>query len=145
MKKKSKFINADMLESFVCDETYSSVMLMGDELVGEPVINMNQGTLQPHTRLGGGHHDLPEIYYVVSCQQGAEVVTGTGKDGDDEIHYKVKPGDTIFLPAGVHHWIDNRNCDEVFVIMTLWPRQEQNDLFHKRLAAWGTSFKFKNK
>ncbi len=143
--KKSTFINADMLEPFVCDETYSSVMLMGDELVGEPVINMNQGTIQPHQRLAGGHHDLAEIYYVVNCQPGAEVVTGTGKDGDEEIHYKVKPGDTIFIPAGVHHWIDNRPCDMAFTIMTLWPRQEQNDLYHKRLAKWGTSFRFKDK
>ena len=36
MKKKSTFINPDMLEPFVCDDTYSSIMLMGDELAGEP-------------------------------------------------------------------------------------------------------------
>lgn len=141
--KKSMLINADMLEPYVCAKHYSSIMLMGEELVGEPVINMNLGILQPHTRLGGGHHDQSEIYYVVNCQQGAEVVTGTGQDGDEEIHYKVKPGDTIFIPGGVHHWIDNRPCDEIFTIMTLWPNQEQNDMYLQRLNAWGTSFKFK--
>lgn len=141
--KKSTFISEDMLEPYVCNEAYSSVMLMGEELVGEPAINMNCGTLQPHTRLGGGSHEKAEIYYVVSCQEGAEVVTGTGKEGDEEIHYKVKAGDTIFIPGGVFHWIDNRNCDEVFKIMTLWPKQELNDMYFVRREAWGTSFRYK--
>jgi len=143
--KKSTFINADMLEPFVCDETYSSKMLLGEDLVGEPAINLNQGTLKAHTRLAGGHHDEAEIYYVVDCQEGAEVVTGTGADGDEEIHYKVKAGDVIFIPGGVHHWIDNRKCDEPFVIMTMWPRQEQNGIYAVRKKEWGTSFKFKDK
>ena len=55
----------------------------------------------------------------------------------------MKPGDTVFIPAGVHHWVDNRSCDKAFTLMTLWPRQEQNDLYHKRLGEWGTSFRFK--
>ena len=59
--KKSTFINADMLEPLVCDETYSSKMLMGEDLVGEPAINMNIGTLQPYTRLPGNciHNAIP--------------------------------------------------------------------------------------
>ena len=143
MKKKSTFINPDMLEPFVCDDTYSSIMLMGDELVGEPCINMNYGTLKPHTRLGGGSHEDAEIYYVAGCQEGAEVVTGTGEADDEEIHYKVKPGDVIYIPGGVFHWIDNRACDEEFHIMTIWPKQEQNGLYFTRKEAWGASFKFK--
>ena len=141
--KKSTFISADMLKPYVCNEAYSSIMLMGEDLVGEPAININQGTLQPHTRLGGGHHEEAEIYFVVNCQEGAEVVTGTGEEGDEEIHYRVKPGDVIFIPGGVHHWIDNRRCDKVFIIMTLWPKQEQNEMYHIRLDDWGTSYIFK--
>ena len=142
--KKSTFINAEMLEPYICDETYSSKMLMGEDLVGEPAVNMNVGSLKPHSRLPGGHHDDAEIYYIVDCEQGAEVVTGTGNDGDDEIHYKVKAGDVIFIPGGVHHWIDNRNCGSPFIIMTIWPKQEQNGIYHTRKKEWGTSFKFVN-
>jgi len=140
MKKKSTFINTDMLEPLVCSPDYSSIMLMGEDLVGEPAINMNRGTLKPGTRLGGGTHEKAEIYYVVDCQEGAEIVTG---EGEDEIRYKVKPGDTVFIPAGCFHWIDNRKCDRAFELMTLWPRQEDNDVYYVRQKEWGTNFKFK--
>lgn len=140
MSKKSTFINTDMLEPLVCSPEYSSIMLMGEDLVGEPAININRGTLQPGTRLGGGTHEKAEIYYVVSCGEGAEVVTGTG---EDEVHYKVKAGDTVFIPGGVFHWVDNRMCDITFELMTLWPRQEDNDVYFVRQKKWGTNFKFK--
>ena len=140
--KKSTFINTDMLEPFIVDDKYSSKMLMGEDLVGEPAINMNVGTLKAGARLAGGSHSEAEIYYVVDCGQGAKVVTGTGKDGDEEIRYKVKAGDTIFIPGGVYHWIDNSPCNAPFIIMTIWPRQEQNGVYHERKKAWGTSFRF---
>ncbi len=143
MKKKSTFINKEMLEPYVCDDVYTSIMVMGDELVGEHCINLNQGILKPHTRLAGGEHEKAEIYYVVDCQEGAEVVTGTGAPDDEEIHYKVKPNDIIYIPGGCHHWINNLDCDKPFVIMTMWPNQEDNGLYHVRLKDWGTSFKFK--
>jgi len=136
----SIFVNADKLEGFVCDDTYTSYMLMGDELAGEPVINVNWGVLKPHTRLAGGSHEKTELYFVFKCQEGAAVVTG---QGEDEIRYHVKPGDMICIPGGCHHWIDNRDCDEEFVIVTMWPKQEDNGLYHVRLKDWGTSFKFK--
>ena len=142
--QKSVLINADMLEPYICDEAYTSKMIMGEDLVGEPAINLNQGTLQPHTKLPGGHHENAEIYYVVDCQAGAEVVTGTGKNGDEEIRYQVKAGDVIFIPGGVHHWIDNRKCDQPFIIMTIWPSQEQNGVYFTRKKDWGTSYRFKS-
>lgn len=142
MVKESTFINKEMLEPYVCDDVYTSIMVMGDELVGEPAINLNQGILKPHTRLAGGHHEKAEIYYVVSCGKGAQIVTG-GADGNPEKRYDCKANDIVFIPGGCHHWINNEPCDEEFVIMTMWPNQEDNGLFHTRLAAWGTSFKFK--
>ena len=143
--KKSTFINTDMLEPFVCNEAYTSINLMGRDLVGEAAINMNRGTLQPHTRLGGGTHNNAEIYYVVSCQDGAEIVTGRDEEGDEEIRYRVKAGDTVFIPADVFHWIDNRACDEPFELLTLWPCQEQNDMYFVRQQEWGTNYRFKEK
>jgi len=137
---KSFLVNAKKLEAFVCDDVYSSTMLMGDELTGEPVINVNWGTLKPHTRLDGGSHEKAELYLVFQCQEGAEVVTG---EGEEEVRYKVSPGDLIYIPGGCFHWIDNRMCDEEFIIITLWPKQEDNGAYHVRYKAWGTSFKFK--
>lgn len=71
MKRKSIFINRDMIEGFVCDDVYTSYMMTGDELLneGEHMINCNMGTLKPHSRLAGGHHDDLEIYYVVDCRR----------------------------------------------------------------------------
>ncbi len=146
MKRKSIFVRRDNLEGFVCDDVYTSYMMTGDELLeeGETMINVNMGTLKPHSRLAGGHHDDLEIYYVVSCQEGAKVVTGQDIPGEDEeTVYDVKAGDIVVIPGGVHHWIDNRDCDEEFVIMTMWPKQEQNGCYFARKEAWGESFRFK--
>ena len=146
MKKKSIFLNRDMLEGFVCDDVYTSYMMTGDELLDntEKVVNVNMGTLKAGSRLAGGHHEDTEIYYVVDCAPGAKVVTGQDIPGEDEeTVYDVKPGDFVVIPGGVHHWIDNRACDKEFTIMTMWPTQEQNGCYHSRFAAWGKSFKFK--
>ena len=146
MKKKSIFINRDMIEGFPCDDTYTSYMMTGDELVNgeEKLINCNIGTLKAGGRLPGSHHEKTELYYVVDCGENAKVVTGQNIPGEDEeIVYDVKPGDFIVIPGGVHHWIDNTKCDKEFTIMTMWPDQEQNGCYHSRFQAWGKSFKFK--
>lgn len=140
--KKSIQIHPDMMEPYVCSEIYSSTMLMGEDIVGEPAINLNQGVLKPYSRLPGNRHNGAEVYYVVECGEGAEVVTGTCEEGDEETHYKVKARDIIFIPAGVYHWINNKNCDAPFIVMTIWPKQEQNDVYYARKDAWGTSCRF---
>ena len=146
MKRKSIFINRDMIEGFVCDDVYTSYMMTGDELLneGEHMINCNMGDLKPHSSLAGSAHEDMEIYYVVNCAKGAKVVTGQDIPGEDEeTDYDVKPGDFIIITGGVLHWIDNRDCDETFTIMTMWPKQEQNGCYFARKDAWGKSFKFK--
>lgn len=146
MKRKSIFINRDMIEGFVCDDVYTSYMMTGDELLneGEHMINCNVGTLKAGARLAGSAHEEMEIYYVVDCAEGAKVVTGQDIPGEDEeTVYDVKPGDFIVIPGGVFHWIDNRTCDKEFTIMTMWPKQEQNGCYFARKEAWGKSFKFK--
>jgi len=143
MENKSVYVNADMLEPYVTGPNYQSVMVMGDELVGEHCINCNIGTVAPGGRLAGAHHEKAELYYVVSCaEKDAKVATGKPEDGNEKI-YDVKTGDFIYIPGGLHHWIDNTRCDVPFVIMTMWPDQEQNGMYFKRLKEWGTSFKFK--
>ena len=60
-----KLVNAENVKPFVCDETYSSKMLTGDEMAGRPVININEGTLAAGCRTAGGAHEETEIYYIV--------------------------------------------------------------------------------
>jgi len=148
MKKKSVFINRDMIEGFKLydDYTYTSYMMTGDELVNgeEKIINCNVGTLTPGSRLPGGDHEKTELYYIIDCGENAKVVTGKNIPGEEEeTVYDVKPGDFIVIPGGVFHWVDNTKSDKEFVVMTMWPTQEQNGTYFKRLEAWGTSFKYK--
>lgn len=132
-----KLVNAENVEAFVCDETYSSKMLTGDEMAGQQVININEGTLQPHCRTEGGAHDETELYYIVSAKSGTFVWL------DDDC-VPVKNGDIIVIPPHVFHWIDNTKSDEPFILFTLWPKQEQNGVFFARQKAWGTSVRVKN-
>ena len=119
-KKKWSFVNAENVVPFVCDETYSSKQLTGDELAGFPVININEGTLKGGCRTGGGAHEETEIYYIVE---------GTGYVWLDEDRVPVKPGDIIIIPPHVFHWIDNTMNDAEFKLFTLWPKQEQNEVY----------------
>ena len=126
--------NAENTVPFECDATYSSRMLTGDEMAGMPVVNINHGTLKASCNTGGGVHEETEIYIVLSCAKGSAVWLG-----DERL--PAKNGDTIIIPPGVFHWIENENCDQPFVLLTVWPRQEQNETYFARYRAWGTSVK----
>ncbi len=131
--RKWSFVNAENVEPFVCDETYSSKQLTGDEMAGFGVININEGTLKGGCRTAGGVHEDAEIYYITE---------GKGQLWLDEDCLEVKPGDIIVIPPGVFHWIDNRMNEEAFKLFTLWPKQEQNGVYFERMKAWGTSVKY---
>ncbi len=130
-KKPWKLVNAENVKAYVCGPEYSSKMLTGDEMAGFPVINVNEGTLKPGMRTGGGAHEETEIYYVVSCAEKSCVWL-------DEDCINVKPGDLIIIPPQVFHWIDNTAGDVPFVLFTLWGRQEHNEMYHIRQKAWGS-------
>ncbi len=134
-KIKWTLVNAENVVPFVCDETYSSKMLTGDEMAGIPVININEGTLKAGYRTEGGAHDDTEIYYMVDCAENTYVWLD-----DDRI--PVKNGDIIVIPPHVFHWIDNTQSDKPFKLFTFWPRQELNGVFFARKNAWGTSVKY---
>lgn len=138
MEKKLewKLVNAENVVPYVCGPDYSSRMLIGDEMAGHPVLNINEGTVAPHTRLGGGVHEETEIYYVAKCKPDCCYIAL-----DDKM-LPVKEGDFIVIPGGVFHYIDNTASDEEFKIITFWSRQEQNELFFTRFNEWGTSVKY---
>lgn len=129
--------NAENTVPFECDDTYSSRMLTGDEMAGMPVANINHGTLKAHCNTSGAAHQETEIYIVLSCGEGAAVWLG-------EDRLPAKNGDVIIIPPGVFHRIENENCDQPFVLLTVWQKQEQNETYFSRLRAWGTSVKLKD-
>ena len=129
-------VHSNELVEYRSGETYSSKLLTGDEMAGHHVVNINEGTLAPFSRTAGAAHEDTEIYYMVDVAEGSKVVL------DDE-PIPVKNGDIIIIPGGVFHWIDNLNCDKPFVLFTVWPDERQNNVYHKRMAAWGKSMKYK--
>lgn len=132
-KHKWTLVNSENIKPFQGDDAYQSRMLLGDEIAGMPVINVNEGTLRAGCRTGGGVHEETEIYCVVDC---APFVSSIWLD-EEEV--PVKKGDIIVIPPHVFHWIDNTKSDVPFVLYTLWPRQEQNEMYHLRKNDWGTS------
>ena len=133
-KQKWTLVNAENVVALECGEEYSSKMLTGDEMAGFPVMNINEGTLKPFSRTGGGAHEETEIYYMVDCGEPSWVVR------DDE-YVPVKNGDIIIIPPHVFHWIDNSKGTKPYKIFTFRPRQAQNGMFFVREKAWGTSVK----
>lgn len=133
-KIKWSLANAENTVPFECDATYSSRMLTGDEMAGMPVANINHGTLKAGCNTGGGVHEETEIYIVVSCGAGSAVWL-------DNDRLPAKNGDVIVIPPGVFHWVENEKCDQPFVLLTVWQRQEQNETHFARMRAWGTSVK----
>ena len=69
--RKWVLVNSENVVPYVCGPEYSSRMLIGDEMAGRPVLNVNEGTLAPHTRTGGDSHEETEIYYVAKCKPNA--------------------------------------------------------------------------
>lgn len=131
--RKWSLVNAENVKPFVCDETYSSKQLTGDEINGLHVLNINEGTLKAGCRTAGGVHEETEIYYITE---------GAGVLWLDEDSLNVKKGDIIVIPPGVFHWIDNTMNDSEFKLFTLWPNQEQNGVYFERMKAWGTSVQY---
>lgn len=130
--KKGKVIIPWEVKPFVCNDTYSSKMLLDDVVAGEKAINVNEGTLAPGCKTSGGVHTAAEIYIAMK----GEAVLHLG----DEV-YDFKSGSIGFIPPGVFHSLDNKSATESFVLLTLWEDANNNEVYHARIKAWGKSFK----
>jgi cupin superfamily acireductone dioxygenase involved in methionine salvage len=104
-------VPSENVAPFVCDETYTSKMLTGDEMAGQQVININEGKLKPFCRTTGDAHEDMEIYYIVSAKPG----TAVWLDNDC---VAARNGDVLIIPPHVTHWIDNTNSDEPLILFT---------------------------
>ena len=127
-----RIVDPARVKPLICDDSYSSKLLMDDFVAGTAAININEGTLKPGGKTGAGVHKENEIYYAVK----GEAVLYL----DDEPH-DLKPGMVVFIPGGVKHALDNTSETEDFVLLTMWEKAEYNGVHHARLKAWGTSFK----
>ena len=129
---KFKVIDPARVQAFVPDESYSSKLLMDDFVAGTPAVNINEGTLKGGCSTSAGVHEKDEIYYAVRGEAVLHL--------DDE-QFDLTPGMVAFIPGGVRHSLDNKSDTDEFVLLTLWEKAEYNGMHHKRIAAWGTSFK----
>jgi len=141
MSRKWKLINSENVEPYVCSNVHNSTLLTGDEMAGFPVININEGVMQPGgCNMGedgkGPTHEETEIFYIIEGE--AYLVL----DGES---VKVKADDILVLPGGTSHWIDNRKGTKPFRFLTFWSKQEQNAMYFARKKAWGgTSMRYKD-
>lgn len=130
--KKGKVIHSADVLPFVCDSTYSSRMLLDDDVAGEKTININEGTLKGGCRTAGGVHEKAEVYYIVK--------------GEAELHlnddsHDVSAGSVGFIPGGVFHYLVNKKETEDFVLLTFWENAIDNEVYNIRKRAWGKSFR----
>lgn len=137
MEKKDKLdylvVDVNKVKPLMFGEEYASRMILDHVITGrDNVIQINHGTVAPHSLLGGGVHEEDEIYYILSGH-------GTCRLGDDVV--EVHEGQVIFIPAGCFHALDNSQSDKEMTILTFWRDYRFNDAYAERVRQWGKSFK----
>jgi quercetin dioxygenase-like cupin family protein len=128
----ARVIHTNEVQYFKVDDSYSSRMLLDDFVAGEAAVHINEGTLKGDCDTPGATHELPEIYYVI---KGEAVLHLGGLD------YDISAGSLAYIPAGTFHALHNKSQAEDFIILTIWKSTSGNEVYQKRLEAWGTSFK----
>lgn len=129
---KGIIVNTREVKPFVCDQTYSSKMLLDDIVAGGKSIHINEGTLKGGCSTPGATHRATEIYYVVKGE--AVLRLGDGK-------FDIAPGSVVYIPAETFHGLDNKSMTDDFVLLTLWEDTKYNEVYTARVEAWGKSFK----
>jgi quercetin dioxygenase-like cupin family protein len=140
-------LRSDDIEPFTHPEepVYHSRHILGRESAGTHDLLLNQGTVDPHSSLGGTNHpDNDEIYYGLSgwswVDLGGHPDTGVGGRT-----YRIEAGGTVFVPKGVFHRLHN-DSDEPFVLLAIWPQpavEGANGIHDMRLHTWGTGFRLR--
>jgi mannose-6-phosphate isomerase-like protein (cupin superfamily) len=150
MDQSSRYlvIRADDVLPFThpADPAYHSQHVLGSETTGRHDLLLNQGTVDAHEGLSGGHHpDNDEIYYIV---RGRTLVDlgGDPMTGEGHRTYRLEPGTVVFIPAGCYHRLRNDSDDEL-VLLAIWPEASvagANGIHDERLETWGTGFRLKD-
>ena len=108
--------NQDAVETIIVPRCRGTTMkvLLGPES-GVPNFITRQFSVDPGGRIPCHRHDHIEHEQVVL--EGSMII---GLDGRET---EVRPGDSIFIPAGVDHWYENRGTDTVRFICVI-PRTD---------------------
>jgi quercetin dioxygenase-like cupin family protein len=98
--------NQDGVEAITVPRCRGTTMkvLLGPES-GVPNFITRQFSVDPGGRIPCHRHDHIEHEQVML--EGSMII---GLDGRET---EVRPGDSIFIPAGVNHWYENRSADTV--------------------------------
>lgn len=118
---------------------FESRLLLDSKMAGEPCVNVNHITVKPGTSTAlinengekyGPKHEKAEIYICISGQ--AELFLNGEK-------IPMRQGSLAYIPGGCRHYVDN-SSDEPFCLLTLWPDEKDNDVWHDRKKAWGEGY-----
>ncbi len=119
---------------------FESRLLLDSKMAGEPCINVNHITVKPSTSTAmlrndgskyGPKHEKAEIYIGISGH--ADLFMNGEK-------IPMRQGSLAYIPGGCEHYLDNNSTDEPFCLLTLWPNETDNGVWHERKAAWGEGY-----
>ncbi|MFX1521183.1 MAG: cupin domain-containing protein [Promethearchaeota archaeon] len=88
-----------------------------EETVGTKELMFVMGDFEPGEGLDPHAHDDPlqdEVYYCISGN-------GTVWWGEDEKETPIGPGDALFIPKGVHHYVKNTGNERLIIAFFLAP------------------------
>jgi len=139
---KGILIRASNVKPYVYSENYSSYMLLDHTNSTAKNIHINKGLLKvgaallPASKHGElGEEENNETYVMLKGKCRFEL------DGEELF---LRPGDIVFIPAGVYHGLDNREGTEDVELLTVWskvPREGVNRIYDMRRKEWGKSYK----
>lgn len=87
----------------------SSRMLLTRERIDGNQSSLGVSLFRPGTISAEIAHDVEELIYVTR---------GSGELRTDEGHVSFAPGDALFVPAGMWHWVSNTGTDDVEMIFS---------------------------
>ena len=141
---RGTIIRPSAVKPFKANEAYTSRMLLDNTNSEAEKIQINHGTLKagknllPASAHGGPQDHYDETYIILKGKCRLQL------DGE---WFDIKAGDVIFIPGGVYHGLDNNEGTEDLEILAIWgntPGRGVSDVYDKRIAAWGKSFKLIN-
>lgn len=119
---------------------FESRLLLDSKMAGEPCINVNHITVKAGISTAkiddkgnksGPAHEKAEIYLCIS---------GKGELWRDGDTCEMRAGSLAYIPGGVGHYITNLSNTEPLCFLTMWPDEKDNEVWHKRKAAWGEGY-----
>lgn len=139
---KGTIIRPSKVKPYMCNDSYTSYMLLDHTNSNAANIHINKGVLKkgasllPSSKHGKPGQDENNETYIM--------LKGSCKLELDGQVLDLEPGDIVFIPAGTYHGLDNRQGEEDVELLTIWskvPTPGINTAYDMRLKEWGKSYK----